>query len=54
MNGWDGPRMPTISVCAGEFVTPAAIRDFCSRIGVAKSNSTVDIGLLEPLYPGRI
>jgi len=47
VNGWDDPRMPTISGLRRRGVTPAAIRDFCDRIGVAKSNSTVDIGLLE-------
>ena len=47
VSGWDDPRMPTISGLRRRGVTPAAIRDFCERIGVAKSNSTVDIGLLE-------
>jgi len=47
VKGWDDPRMPTISGLRRRGVTPAAIRDFCERIGVAKSNSTVDIGLLE-------
>ena len=47
VNGWDDPRMPTISGVRRRGVTPEAIRDFCERIGVAKSNSTVDIGLLE-------
>jgi len=45
--GWDDPRMPTISGLRRRGYTPEAIRDFCERIGVAKSNSTIDIALLE-------
>ncbi len=45
--GWDDPRMPTIAGLRRRGYTPAAIRDFCTRIGVAKSNSVVDIALLE-------
>ncbi|MBU0568014.1 glutamine--tRNA ligase/YqeY domain fusion protein [bacterium] len=47
VNGWDDPRMPTISGLRRRGYTPEAIKDFCERIGVAKSNSTVDIALLE-------
>lgn len=47
VNGWDDPRMPTISGLRRRGYTPESIRDFCDRIGVAKSNSTVDISLLE-------
>ncbi|HHT64085.1 MAG TPA: glutamine--tRNA ligase/YqeY domain fusion protein [Clostridia bacterium] len=47
VNGWDDPRMPTISGLRRRGYTPESIRDFCERIGVAKSNSTVDIALLE-------
>ena len=47
VSGWDDPRMPTISGLRRRGYTPGAIRDFCERIGVAKSNSVVDIGLLE-------
>ncbi len=47
VEGWDDPRMPTISGLRRRGYTPGAIRDFCERIGVAKSNSTVDISLLE-------
>lgn len=47
VNGWDDPRMPTISGLRRRGYTPEAIRDFCERIGVAKSNSVVDIELLE-------
>jgi glutaminyl-tRNA synthetase len=45
--GWDDPRMPTISGMRRRGYTPTAIRNFCSRIGVAKTESTADIALLE-------
>ncbi len=47
VDGWDDPRMPTISGLRRRGYTPASIRDFCNRIGVAKANSMVDSGLLE-------
>ncbi len=47
VSGWNDPRMPTISGLRRRGYTPEAIRDFCDRIGVAKSNSVVDIALLE-------
>lgn len=47
VRGWDDPRMPTISGMRRRGFTPESIRDFCERIGVAKSNSLVDIALLE-------
>ncbi len=47
VSGWDDPRMPTISGLRRRGYTPSAIRDFCERIGVAKSNSIVDVSLLE-------
>ncbi|MGH7495893.1 MAG: glutamine--tRNA ligase/YqeY domain fusion protein [bacterium] len=47
VTGWDDPRMPTLAGLRRRGYTPEAIRDFCERIGVAKSNSTVDISLLE-------
>ena len=47
VNGWNDPRMPTLSGMRRRGYTPNAIRDFCERIGVAKSNSTVDFALLE-------
>ena len=48
MRGWDDPRMPTISGLRRRGCTPEAIRDFCSRIGVARTaDSTVDYSLLE-------
>lgn len=45
--GWDDPRMPTIAGLRRRGVTPSSIRTFCDRIGVAKRDSTVDVGLLE-------
>jgi glutaminyl-tRNA synthetase len=47
VGGWDDPRMPTICGLRRRGYTPAAIRGFCDRIGVAKFNSTIDIQLLE-------
>ena len=47
VTGWDDPRMPTISGLRKRGYTPSAIRDFCSRIGVAKANSEVESSLLE-------
>ena len=47
VEGWDDPRMPTIAGVRRRGYTPEAIRDFAERIGVAKANSTVDMGLLE-------
>ena len=45
--GWDDPRMPTLAGLRRRGYTPEAIRAFCERIGVAKTDSVVDIGLLE-------
>ena len=47
VSGWDDPRMPTISGLRRRGYTPEAIRDFCERIGVAKADSMVEVGLLE-------
>ncbi|MDX9888109.1 MAG: glutamine--tRNA ligase/YqeY domain fusion protein [Anaerovoracaceae bacterium] len=47
VESWDDPRMPTIAGLRRRGYTPESIRDFCDRIGVAKSNSTVDVELLE-------
>jgi glutaminyl-tRNA synthetase len=47
VEGWDDPRMPTISGLRRRGYTPESIRDFCDRIGVAKRDSIVDIALLE-------
>ena len=47
VNGWDDPRMPTLSGMRRRGYPPEAIRDFCERIGVAKNDSLVDVALLE-------
>ncbi|MEE9116877.1 MAG: glutamine--tRNA ligase/YqeY domain fusion protein [Thermoplasmata archaeon] len=47
VNGWDDPRLPTLTGLRRRGYSPSAIRSFCSRIGVAKVNSTVDIEFLE-------
>ena len=47
VDGWDDPRMPTISGIRRRGYTPEAIRNFCDRIGVAKRDSLVDMALLE-------
>lgn len=47
VDGWDDPRMPTIAGIRRRGYTPEAVRNFCEDIGVAKSNSTVDIAQLE-------
>ena len=47
VTGWDDPRMPTISGLRRRGYTPASIRNFCERIGVAKRDSMVDVALLE-------
>ncbi|HEY0054811.1 MAG TPA: glutamine--tRNA ligase/YqeY domain fusion protein [Pedobacter sp.] len=47
VHGWDDPRMTTISGLRRRGFTPASIRDFCERIGVAKRENIIDISLLE-------
>ncbi|MFZ9982132.1 MAG: glutamine--tRNA ligase/YqeY domain fusion protein [Cyclobacteriaceae bacterium] len=47
VTGWDDPRMPTISAMRRRGYTPEAIRDFCDKIGVARRENLIDIGLLE-------
>ena len=47
VNGWDDPRLPTLSGYRRRGYTPEAIRNFCAKIGVAKTDSRVDIALLE-------
>ena len=44
---WDDPRMPTVAGMRRRGYTPAAIRDFCARIGITKSEGTVEMGVLE-------
>jgi glutaminyl-tRNA synthetase len=45
--GWDDPRMPTVSGLRRRGYTPESIRDFCTRVGVAKKENVIDVGLLE-------
>ena len=47
VDGWDDPRMSTISAFRRRGYTPAAIREFCERIGVTRSDGVVDMGVLE-------
>ena len=47
VDGWDDPRMPTISGLRRRGYTPAALRDFCDRIGIAKRENVIDVALLE-------
>jgi glutaminyl-tRNA synthetase len=47
VRGWDDPRMPTLRGYKRRGYTPAAIRTFCDRIGVARQNSRIDIAVLE-------
>ncbi len=47
VHGWDDPRMPTISGMRRRGYTPEALRDFCNRVGITKSDGVVDVGMLE-------
>jgi glutaminyl-tRNA synthetase len=47
VSGWDDPRMPTLSGIRRRGYTPAAVRAFCERIGVGRSDSWIDISILE-------
>ncbi|MGN6396441.1 MAG: glutamine--tRNA ligase/YqeY domain fusion protein [Mucilaginibacter sp.] len=47
VDGWDDPRMPTISGLRRRGYTPASIREFCERIGIAKRENMIDVSLLE-------
>ncbi|MGB5218962.1 MAG: glutamine--tRNA ligase/YqeY domain fusion protein [Smithella sp.] len=47
VNGWDDPRMPTVSGMRRRGYTPEAIRNFCAQIGVAKNDNLIDVALLE-------
>ena len=47
VDGWDDPRMPTLSGLRRRGYSPESIREFCNRVGVAKRNNVIDVGLLE-------
>jgi glutaminyl-tRNA synthetase len=47
VSGWDDPRMPTISGLRRRGYTPESIREFCERIGIAKRENLIELGLLE-------
>jgi glutaminyl-tRNA synthetase len=47
VNGWDDPRMPTLSGIRRRGYTPEAIRNFCAAIGVSKTNGTLELAMLE-------
>lgn len=47
VSGWDDPRMPTLAGLRRAGVTPAAIRDFCERIGITKKDAWIEMGVLE-------
>jgi hypothetical protein len=47
VNGWDDPRMPTLSGMRRRGYTPEALRNLCERVGVSKHNSVIDVTLLE-------
>lgn len=47
VTGWDDPRMPTISAVRRRGYTPESVREFCDRIGVARRENLIDVGLLE-------
>ncbi len=47
VSGWDDPRLPTISGMRRRGFSPAAIRDFCERIGVTRNDTRIDMGVLE-------
>lgn len=47
VSGWDDPRMPTLSGMKRRGYTPNSIKDFCSRIGITKKNSSIEMGVLE-------
>jgi glutaminyl-tRNA synthetase len=47
VSGWDDPRMPTLAALRRRGVPPAAVRDFVRRVGMARANSVVDVGMFE-------
>jgi glutaminyl-tRNA synthetase len=54
VNGWDDPRMPTLSGLRRRGFSPESIRNFCKTIGVNKFNSTIDYALLEHCLRGHL
>ncbi len=54
VRGWDDPRMPTLSAVRRRGYTPESIREFCDRIGVAKRENLIDVGLLEFCVRGHL
>ena len=54
VDGWDDPRMPTLAGMRRRGYTPEAIRTFCELVGVAKNNSTIDVGKLEYAVRGDL
>ncbi len=54
VNGWDDPRMPTISALRRRGYTPEAIRSFCSELSVSKTNNTVQLSALEHYVRGDL
>ncbi len=54
VDGWDDPRMPTLAGMRRRGYTPEAIRGFCELVGVAKNNSTIDVGKLEYAVRGDL
>jgi glutaminyl-tRNA synthetase len=47
VNGWDDPRMPTVSGLRRRGYTPESVRNFCDRVGIARRENVIDVGLLE-------
>ncbi|MDP6713486.1 MAG: glutamine--tRNA ligase/YqeY domain fusion protein [SAR202 cluster bacterium] len=47
VSGWDDPRMPTLRALRRRGYTPEAIREFCAKVGIGKTNTTTDMALLE-------
>ena len=47
VNGWNDPRMPTISALRRRGYTPAAVRDFCQRVGITRKENMIEVGVLE-------
>lgn len=54
VSGWDDPRLPTLIGMRRRGYTPAAIRDFCDRIGVTKNDTSIEMGVLENCLRGDL